>query len=468
MRHSSLFSPDLAEIRFGCGLSPVLDRPVSVAAMLAGLSGPDVMARAFPIPGYDAFRPRLVAFQALVRERALARRAGAGRARQEALLRQMRAARAEALRDMSFWAGQTVLRWVHSPTGLRERLVAFWADHFTTQGRRHLYRFGVSTYVEDAIRPHLGGAFADLLIAAVIHPVMLQFLDQDSSIGPDSPVAGRAKRRLGLNENLAREVLELHTLGVDGPYGQADVRALAELFTGLDIGPDAGFRFRPGIAQPGAETVLGRRYGGGPQLADIEAALRDLARHPATARHLARKLAVHFVADDPDPALVDHLAARYAETGGALDQVYAALLEHPAAWAPELRNVKPPFDFIASACRALALEPAQVLGREGRAVRGRILLPMALMGQRWQQPTGPDGLSESDGAWITPQGLSARLRWALSAPGRMRRDLPDPRAFVDQALGGYAPQSVRFAAGAAETRAEGVGLVLAAPAFQRR
>jgi uncharacterized protein (DUF1800 family) len=308
------------------------------------------------------------------------------------------------------------------------------------------------------------------LVAVVTHPLMLHYLDQNTSAGPNSRAAARARRTSGLNENLAREVLELHTLGVNGPYTQNDVRELAALFTGLSYTAEDGFVFRKPYAEPGAETVLGQSYGGkAPRLDDITAALHDIARHPATAQHIAQKLAVHFVADTPDPALVQALARRYGETGGDLSAVYTALLDHPAAWAPERVNVKPPVDFIGSAWRALAVDPEVVEGLSLRDLRRTLILPLRDMGQPWQAPDGPDGWPEEDSFWITPQGLSARLRWAVSAPPVLCDPLPEPSAFAPVALGqGAVPDPVEFATRAAETPAEAIGLVLASPAFQRR
>jgi len=324
-------------------------------------------------------------------------------------------------------------------------------------------------YAETVIRPHLAGRFEDMLIAAATSPLMLHYLDQNRSAGPGSRAAERRKRVSGLNENLAREVLELHTLGVDGPYSQADVRQLAELFTGLSVSLENGFVYRPVMAEPGSETVLGGTYGGGtPKLDQVLSALRDLARHPATARHIAWKLAVHFTSDTPEPALVSHLAARYRESGGELLPVYAALLEHPAAWEPVLANVKPPFSYVASACRALAVPEARIAGMKPSRTRRLLLTPLTQMGQRWEFSGGPDGWPEEDAAWITPQALAARLRWSMAAPQRLQQPLPDPRAFAGTALGRFANERVQFAAGAAETGAEAIGLVLSSPAFQRR
>lgn len=459
------FSPERAAIRFGYGLSPLDPPPASVAALLAMLRGPDLMAARFPLPDHDRLAARIVQMVRLRRER---RKEGSRKAEEE-IARRIRILRREAADDIARQAATILLRRARSAQGFRERLVAFWADHFTVAGKTLLFRGLVPAFAEEAIRPHIAGSFEDMLIAAVTHPMMLHYLDQASSIGPNSPAATRTRRARGLNENLAREILELHTLGVDGPYGQQDVRQFAELLTGMTLGPDLRFRFRPAWAEPGVETVLGREYGAGaPSPEAILAALRDLARHPATARHIARKLAVHFVADTPPEGLVGHLEQRFAETGGDLMAVYAALLEYPDAWLAGPGNVKPPADFVASAMRALAVKPDRVLKMAPRRLRMLLLGPMARMGQPWQTPAGPNGWPEEDAAWITPQGLAARLRWAMRAPALLRPDLPDPRDFVSRVLGPSPGKGVIFAAQAAETRAEAIGLVLASPAFQRR
>jgi uncharacterized protein (DUF1800 family) len=289
-----------------------------------------------------------------------------------------------------------------------------------------------------------------------------------NSVGPNSDVAARRKKNTGLNENLAREVMELHTLGVDGPYTQSDVRQLAELFTGLTFQVNAGFKFNKHFAEPGSETVLGKEYGGDQtRLRDIHTALRDLARHPATARHLSWKLAVHFVSDTPTEALVVAMTRRYDETGGDLMPVYETMLNHPDAWIPQ-GNVKQPINFIGSACRALAVAPELISSFDERAFQLNIIQPMGLMGQIWQRPEGPDGWPEEDPQWVTPQGVAARLQWAVSVPQVLKPELPDPREFVQTALGSRGSAAVSFAAKAAESRADGIGLVLASPAFQRQ
>ncbi|MFY0309793.1 DUF1800 family protein [Leisingera sp. D0M16] len=459
------FDGDLAEIRFGAGLSPVLPPPQSAEEMLRRLHGPDEMARRFPVSSFEEAVAGTAQFRQLRRER----KKQEGKSGYQAADKAFKDFRRSRNHARFRWHGQRLLRHVHSRDAFRERLVLFWADHFTAQGKTGPTRVLAAPYAESVIRPHVSGRFEDILIAAVTSPLMLQYLDQNRSAGEGSRAALRRKRLSGLNENLAREVLELHTLGVDGPYSQADVRQLAELFTGLSLTRDGGFVFRPGMAEPGPEIVLGETYGGGrPELDQVLSALRDLARHPATARHIAWKLAVHFISDTPEPALISHLAARYQQSGGDLMQVYAALLEHPASWEPQLRNVKPPFDYVASACRALAVPPARIAALRPGQLNRLLLAPLTPMGQRWEFSGGPDGWPEEDAAWVTPQALAARLRWAMAAPRRLTQPLPDPRRFASAALGRFANERVMFAARAAETEAEAVGLILSSPAFQRR
>ncbi|SLN28792.1 hypothetical protein TRL7639_01135 [Falsiruegeria litorea R37] len=458
------FSPELAELRFGCGLSPGLAPPDSTEQMLGALSGPDVAALRYPIEDFPEFRARLVQQQRLTR----AIRKAKTPARKAALRDENRKRNKATRRQSIAWFGQALLRWTHTPQGFRERLVRFWADHFTAQGKRGVMIHGGLPYQEEVIRPNILGRFEDLLFAAATHPLMVHYLDQRHSVGPNSQI-GQKKRGLGLNENLAREVIELHTLGVDGPYDQADVRQLAELFTGISYVPEKGFVYRAKAAEPGAETVLGKTYGGDDaRFRDIRAVLRDLARHPATADHIARKLAVHFLSDAPPQELVAHVAARYRETGGALVEVYHALLSHPLAWAPKLGNVKPAFDFVASACRALAVPATKVTEAKPGLVKRVFLGPLRLMGQPWLRPAGPDGWSEVDADWLSPQGQAARIGWAMSGPSILTPDLVDPRVFLRHALGSYASPLLQHEVHGAESRADGIGLVLMSPSFQRR
>lgn len=353
---------------------------------------------------------------------------------------------------------------IASRTGFYERLATFWADHFTVAMRGQTTRVLVGRHEVDAIRPHIAGNFRDMLQAAVTHPAMLLFLNQTQSIGPNSPAGQRNKR--GLNENLAREVLELHTLGVQADYSQDDIRQFALLLTGLRVERKTGEAiFTRNRAEPGAKVVLGRRYGAaGHDLRDIKFALHDIARHPATGRHIARKLAVHFVSDEPAPSLVDAMAQAFEAHDGALLPVYEAMLAHPESWRSFGNKVKQPFDFIVSSIRAA--------GGEGAAIwqsKKGILAVRAL--RRLNQPLlhahGPDGWPEAAREWINAQGLTVRLKWAADLGRAMGNDV-DPRDFLALALSDAARPETGFAVTNAAEKWEGVALALASPEFNRR
>lgn len=444
----------LAAIRFGTGLSPEIPAPRGPQDLLRGLRAPDDVARSFPVESWVDRFARLDEWGRLRRARRDSDDA------LEAFQAVNRIVSGGYHKDLQ----NAVLRGVTTTAGFRERLHWFWASHFAvSDGGGHLRR-NIASYHEEALRPHLAGRFADLLTAAVTHPAMLVYLDQTRSIGPNSV---RGRRGGGLNENLAREVLELHTLGVGGGYTQADVGQLAELLTGLSLAKDGSMAFRRNLVEPGAETVLARSYGGDtPNRHDIIAVLADLSVHPKTARHVSFKLARHFVADVPDAGLVQAMTDAWTRSDGDLMQVYAAMLEHPAAWAPGLRKARQPLDMVVAAVRAAGA--ASQLGdlRLGQVRRG-LTEPMQRMGQPWLRPPGPDGWPEEAEAWITPQGLAARLDWIAQFVEGMETPI-DPRVFVDTALGPLAGPRTRFAADAAEDRQAGIGLVLAAPEFQRR
>ncbi len=458
------FDPHLAEIRFGCGLSPHVAAPTSITQMLDTLSSPDAIANRFPIESFDTFQGRIAAALELQK----IRKKNRGSPEALAAKKGRRVLNKEARIAQVGWLGQHINRWVWTDAPLRERLTTFWADHFTATGKSGQIRRAASPYVESAIRPHINGTFEDMLLAAVLHPLMIHYLDQHRSIGANSTRATKGGKLIGLNENLAREVLELHTLGAGAPYSQTDVTELAELLTGVTYGKPMRLKFRKDQAEPGTETVLGKTYGGGPaHIRDVQSVLRDLAHHPSTARHLAWKLAVHFTSDTPAPSLIDALEVTYLETRGDLAAMNKTLLMHTEAWATPRKNVKPAFHFIASTMRALGLPTDVMASFDEKMVRDLIIGPMREMGHIWEKPDGPDGLPEEDNAWIAPQTIATRLQWAITAPQRLVPDLPDPREFVHTALGDYTTPSVEFAANAAESRWDGIGLVLASPSFQR-
>lgn len=358
-----------------------------------------------------------------------------------------------------------ITRALESRDGFDRRLVAFWADHFTVVRSNQVNTLQLPHLRENAIAPHVTGRFADMLRAVTLHPAMLVYLDQTASFGPLSP-AGLDQGR-GLNENLAREILELHTLGVDAAYSQKDVREFAELLTGLSHGPK-GFVFRQRRAEPGSETVLGTHYGTGEaDLAPILEALDDLAAHPATARHLARKLLVHFLGSPAPEDLVDDMAAAYLAKDTRLDAFYEVMLSDPRAWTPTFSKARTPFEFIVAALRAGGVTGAEIATLSGREVNTYFLRPLAEMGQPLWQANGPDGWPETPETWITPVGLAARLRWSQAFVERALSGT-DPRDFLETAIGDAASGTLRFAVSGAEQRSEGLVLVLASPEFNRR
>jgi uncharacterized protein (DUF1800 family) len=448
----------LPDIRFGLGYAP--HRPaLGTEGLIAGLSRPDAVGARFPVVPL----PETLAMIMALRAARTDVRQGAAGARDR-----IRAARQDLRAAFDRGVRASMARLVDADAPLRERLTWFWADHFTVAPDMLAYRAGAVAFVDEAIRPNVAGRFAGMLRAVVRHPMMLVYLEQHRSVGPASQIAERSGR--GLNENLARELLELHTVGLGGSYGQADVREAAELLTGLGVEWGTGFRFRARAAEPGPETVMSRVYGdgGAPDLADIDTFLEDLAVHPATARHVARKLAVHFVADDPPRDLLADLERVFRETGGDLMAVTTTLMRHPATQAAPPAKIKLPMEVVASGLAALGVTGAQIEAMPPGRLRQVVHHPMRAMGQHFLRAPGPDGWPEAPEAWITPQALAARISWSMTAASRFGRHIDDPRDFLDRTLPGLADDRLRFAVSAAETRAEAIAMTLASSAFNRR
>jgi len=345
---------------------------------------------------------------------------------------------------------------INAEIGLVERLVWFWSNHFCVNADATVMAGG---YEREAIRPHVLGRFKDMLLAAEGHPAMLLYLNNEQSIGPDS-VAG-INRDKGLNENLAREILELHTLGVRTVYGQADVTSFAKILTGWTIlptvtNPDHGgeFVFLRRAHEPGPQTVIGNGYADS-GVEQGRAVLADLAHHPATAKHVATKLARHFIADDPPARLVDRLTQRFLDTDGDLKEVTAALISAPESWAAEQAKIKRPGEWIVAALRATE-EPGDTV---------RIIRAQALLGEPLWRPPAPKGFSDDNAAWL--DGLGQRLDIANAFAQRVGPGL-DPEAVADAALGPLASAETRRAMAGAETKPQALTLLLMAPEFQRR
>ncbi|WP_246506665.1 DUF1800 domain-containing protein [Mesorhizobium silamurunense] len=348
--------------------------------------------------------------------------------------------------------------------GFVERLVGFWSNHFCVSvAKAQIVRACAGAFEREAVRPFVLGRFTDMLLAVEHHPAMLFYLDNQQSMGPDSR-AGKRRGR-GLNENLAREILELHTLGVGSDYSQADVTSFAGMLTGWTIagrkgrlGEPGTFVFNANAHQPGEAVLLGKTYRSG-GMDQAEAALNDIARHPATAQHIATKLARHFIADDPLPVAVDHLAEIFTKTDGDLRALALSLIDLPEAWSMPLTKLRSPFDYVVAVRRAVG--PAA--GNEPQ----RTLRWLRALGEPLWQPPGPNGFSDRTDNWASAEGLKTRLDIAWQA-AKQADDVGNPDDMLSTMIGASASAETREAIARAESKQQGLALLLMAPEFQRR
>jgi uncharacterized protein (DUF1800 family) len=379
------------------------------------------------------------------------------------------------------YTDEIAARFAHAVTTDRpflERLTQFWTNHFAVSIDK-IAVLGLAGAMErEAIRPHVTGNFADLLLAVEKHPAMLLYLDNAQSIGPNSKIAQLAGRRangrkIGINENLAREILELHTLGVNGGYSQTDVTTFAQAISGWSIGgrsenrrleklgfPTGNpgeFFFREALHEPGAKTLLGKRYSED-GLRQGEVVLKDLALKPATARHVCTKLARHFIADDPPPAAVDRLTKAWLDSRAHLPAVYKALVESPEAWAQPSPKFKTPIDYIYSSYRALDIP----VPPERRA-----LAPFEALGQRSLMPGSPAGWPDTSADWDGPSALLKRIAWADVVAQRLGSQR-NARELAPQLLGASLSGETAQAIARAESGSQALTLLLASPEFMRR
>jgi uncharacterized protein (DUF1800 family) len=373
-------------------------------------------------------------------------------------------------------------RAIESDAPFVERLVHFWSNHFAVSADKQLVGPISGLYEQEAIRPHVLGNFRTLLLNVERHPAMNLYLDNTTSMGADSTAAAFARRRgreLGLNENLAREILELHTLGVDGGYTQHDVTEFAKVLTGWSIGGQVGqrgfgggqraaallgdtgkpgeFVFRPVMHEPGDKIVLGQRYKK-QGVAEGEQVLTRLALHPATAHHLAMKLARHFVADEPPASLVDRLASTYLKNDGELIPVYRALLAADESWREPLAKYKTPQDFVLSTFRALDFvpdNPQMLIGF------------LTELGQRPFTPGSPAGWPDTAAAWNGGDALLKRVEW-VGALGRRVGDRIDAPKLADAVLPTGTDERTLLSLRGAESGGQALALLFSAPEFQRR
>ena len=361
-----------------------------------------------------------------------------------------------------------------------ERMQLFWANHFTVSLAKGSARGLVGAFERDAIRPNIAGPFETLLVASTTHPAMLRYLDNTQSAGPNSRIVAKAARRAarmdesaritGLNENLAREVLELHTLGVAGGgaayggwggYTQADVTEFARVLTGWRLGPqqtDPSLAFDADWHEPGRKTVLGKSYPEGPQA--LGQVLHDLAHHPSTARFVCTKLARHVVADAPPPALVERLVNAWRASDGRLDEVCRALVQSPEAWEVQAAKLKTPEEFVVSAARVLGIGE-RVMTRQASAAA------VGALGQRLLAAPSPAGWSDRADDWLGPDAVWKRVEWSTRVADRVG-DTIDARQLAGRSFGPLLSQSTRLQIERAADGPQALALLLMAPEFQRR
>lgn len=346
---------------------------------------------------------------------------------------------------------------------LQERMLRFWSNHFTVSTKRLVSAPFVGFLEREALRPHLFGKFETMLRAVTEHPAMLLYLDNASSIGPNSVMGER--RGKGLNENLAREILELHTLGVDGGYTQADVTSFARVLTGWTVMPpkisreQAGdFMFNARGHEPGAHSVLGKSYGLNDK-AQGDAVLHDLALHPATARHLATKIARHFIADAPPADVVARLAQAYLQSGGDLGALTRAVAQEPDAWQP-LAKVRNTEDYLLAVWRGLNLTQL-----ESKWIK----TAYDYLGQVPYSADSPAGWGDTASDWAGPDALLKRINWVEALSHRMPdNDTTDLVGFGQKILGGLFNSATAAAMARAASRPQALALLLASPEMMRR
>ena len=436
----------LEEIRFGYG--PRRDAPQAVGGvdadrLLAQLTTPDPDGAAWNRPTLDQRFTLIAAYNA--------QKKANGAADVDT---------AEALKLTAVADTATFLaRPTFAAAGLVERLVNLWCNRITVSNVSGGVVRYVQSFRDDAIRPHIGGRYADMLQAALWHPAMQFYLTQANSYGPDS-VAGKRKGR-GLNENLAREFLELHSMRIG--YTQDDVTQLAMLLAGM-ASDERGVRVDARRVQPGRKVILGQRYDDSDPMGQINRLIATVALRPETAQNVGFTLARHFLADDPPGDLVDALAAAYLEHDSALPPVYRVLLTHPAAHSAERGKLRSPQEFAAASLRLIGMQPTDPSYAK---LARKAPIALAAMGQPPYKALRPDGWPEVSEGWMTPPMMAARVDWAVDT-ARLAGNRIDPVAMVDTALGPYGSPLLKQSAGRAEQRWEGLAVLLGSPEFSRR
>jgi uncharacterized protein (DUF1800 family) len=369
-------------------------------------------------------------------------------------------------------AQQTALATISSKQPLQAKLLDFFSNHFAVSRANLPMTLLAPTLEIEAIAPNLSASFADMLTAVTAHPAMLLYLNNERSMGPNSR---QGKNRTttkrpggaGLNENLAREIMELHTLGVDSGYSQTDVTEFARAITGWSIGnprrkETPGFLFRENMHEPGQRTILGKTYkasakkSGKQQGVDI---LQDLATHPATAQHISHKLAKHFIADNPDPELVGAMTEKWLATSGNIKAVVATMILHQASWQLKPQKLKTPREFVVSACNACGVDKPSP----------NLYQTLEILGQGFFNSGSPAGYADTQEAWLGASALNARIEWSSHfADVITKHKKQAPAEIANKALGPLLSDDSLQAIKRAESKQQAMALFLMSPEFQRR
>jgi uncharacterized protein (DUF1800 family) len=371
---------------------------------------------------------------------------------------------ADAKNRMQIFTGEMVARFQLGFSTARpfaEHLVWFWSNHFTVSATAGRTLNFAGAFERQAIRPYIAGRFEDMLLAVTIHPAMQVYLNNAVSVGPHSPAGQRTGQ--GRNENLGRELMELYSLGVDGGYTQADVIALANILTGWSLDPNSqlGFNFFPARHEPGTVILRGRSYP--PTFEGGVRAVRDLARDPHTARHIATKMATYFIADTPSDASIARLEKTFLQTGGDLKALSETLVDDPAAWIAQPVKMRTPVEYVTAAYRLLDLPRA---GNEKQQIQGAMAAARG-MGEFPFTAPSPKGWPLTSDAWSGPDALMTRIEWAKQLGARLTGGI----GAVELAMAGLGPllsRTTMDAMGRAGTAGDALALMLSSPEFQRR
>ncbi len=365
----------------------------------------------------------------------------------------------QLVNDYTSFISDAMLQRMRTKQPFIERLVAFWSNHFAVSIDKPAILGLIRDYEYRAIRPHISGKFEDMLIAVARHPAMLAYLDNWISFGENTIFARFGKR--GLNENLGREILELHTLGVNGGYNQQDVIELAKMLTGWSVErrnrkPYPKFHFYKRGHEPGAKKLLGKTYKED-GVNEAVNALKDLARHPETARHLATKMAIHFISDNPPKSLIKKMQRAYLKNGGDLREMTRTMLESKESWETPLSKIKTTPDYVVCAFKTLDCKPKPV----------HIITSLDTMDFHPYKAPDPQGFSDKNDYWASPGAILKRAEWAQELAGRIMGRV-NPYELGKRIFGSLMSAQTAFALKGAESQKQGLTILLMSPEFQRR